>query len=99
MASMEAAHMSQVETLQAEAAAMAEAERAARASELKVAHSEVVKLHRELAHHEFTETALRSKIERRDEAIKALKKVMTERDERWRQRLLPHLEAHFDDDG
>ena len=36
----------------------------------------------------FTETALRSKIERRDEAIKALKKVMKERDERWRQRLL-----------
>ena len=45
------------------------------------------------AGHQFKETALRAKIGRRDEKIQALQKVMKERDERWRQRLLPYLEA------
>ena len=63
------------------------------ASELKVAHSEVAALHQASAGQKFKETALRAKIGRRDETIKALQKVMKERDERWRQRLLPYLEA------
>ena len=43
--------------------------------------------------HKFAEAALRQKVGRRDDTISALQKVMKERDERWRQRLMPYLEA------
>ena len=45
------------------------------------------------AGHKFAEASLRGKVGRRDETIKALQQVMKERDERWRERLMPYLEA------
>ena len=63
------------------------------AATLKGVHDQLEALRMTSAGHQFKETALRAKIGRRDEKIQALQKVMKERDERWRQRLLPYLEA------
>lgn len=63
------------------------------ATELKSVHAQLEAAKMASAGHLFQETALRAKIGRRDEKIQALQKVMKERDERWRQRLLPYLEA------
>ena len=63
------------------------------AVELKSVHAQLDAAKMASAGHLFKETALHAKIGRRDEKIQALQKVMKERDERWRQRLLPYLEA------
>jgi hypothetical protein len=69
------------------------------AAELKSVHAQLSAAKMASAGHQFKETALRAKIGRRDEKIQALQKVMQERDERWRQRLLPYLEAAGADAG